>query len=240
MRIGLACVLALSCGVAGAAQFTVGVEALDYYPHYRTDAKGEFSGYARAVLDAFAADSGHEFEYRPLPVNRLYAEFVAGKVDFKYPDNAFWGKDAKGDAKVVYSAAVTPYVDGLMVLPARAGATDVKSLGIVAGFTPFPYKDALAAGKFTLEERNSLDQLLRGVLLGRIDAAYVNIDVGRHALKTLGEDGKLVFDEAMPADRGDYHLSTVGHAEVVAQFDAWLKANAPRLAQLRAEYGLAP
>lgn len=240
MRKLLACVLALSGGVAGAAQFTVGVEALDYYPHYRSDAKGEFSGYARAVLDAFAADSGHQLSYRPLPVTRLYAEFVQGKVDFKYPDNAFWGKDAKGEAKVLYSAPVTGYVDGLMVLPARAGATDIKSLGIVAGFTPFPYKDDLAAGKYTLEERSSMDQLLKGVLLGRIDSAYVNIDVGRHALKTLGEEGKLVFNEAMPADRGNYHLSTLKHAEVLAQFDAWLQANGPRLAQLRGEYGLAP
>lgn len=227
-------------GVAQAAQFTVGVEALDYYPHYRADAKQQFSGYARAVLDAFAADTGHQFTYRPLPVTRLYVEFVQGKVDFKYPDNAFWGGDAKQGAQVVYSDPVTPYVDGLLVLPARADATDIRSLGIVAGFTPFPYKDALAAKTYTLEERTSLDQVLKGVLLGRIDAAYVNIDVGRHALKAIGEEGKLVFNETMPADRGNYHLSTIAQAAVIGEFNAWLKANGSRLSALRAEYGLAP
>lgn len=236
--IGGICVL--WAGLASAGQYTIGVEALDYYPHYRADAKGEFSGYARAVLDAFGKDAGHQFSYRALPVTRLYVEFTSGAVDFKYPDNAFWGGDAKKGVKVLYSAAVTPYIDGLMVLPARVKATDIQTIGIVAGFTPFPYKEALAAKKHSLQERTSLDQVLKGVLVGRIDSAYVNIDVGRHALKTLGEDGKLQFNEAMPADRGNYHLSTIKHAPVLAAFDAWLQANGDRVKAMRREFGLDP
>jgi len=235
--------VALGLLLATAAQggnYTIGVEALDYYPHYRADARGQFDGFARAVFDAFAEDSGHVFSYRPLPVNRLYAEFAAGQVDFKYPDNPQWGGDAKKGVEVRYSASVTPYVDGLLVLPAAAGKGAVASIGIVAGFTPFPYKDALAEGRYKLEERNALDQLLRGVLLGRLDAAYVNIDVGRHALRTLGEPGGLVFDAAMPADRGDYHLSSIKHAEVLGQFDEWLKANAERITALRKQFALDP
>lgn len=240
MRSALALALSLLLGSANAAQFTVGVEALDYYPHYRTDAQQAFSGYARAVLDAFAADSGHQFSYRPLPVTRLYVEFVQGKVDFKYPDNAYWGTDAKKGTEVVYSDPVTPYIDGLMVLPARATATDIKTIGSIAGFSPYVYLDDIAAKKYTLEERTSMDQLLNGVLLGRIDAAYVNIDVGKHSLKTLGKPDGLVFNEKMPASRDNYHLSTVKQAAVVTEFNAWLKANGAKLSALRAEFGLAP
>jgi hypothetical protein len=237
----LALGLLLGAGApAQSAEFTVGVEDLDYYPHYRADPDGGFSGYARAVLDAFAADVGHRFSYRPLPVNRLYAEFVAGKVDFKYPDNAFWGKLAKAGAEVRYSAPVTSYVDGLLVLPEAATATDIGTIGSVAGFTPFPYQAAIDAQSMKLETRLNLEQLLRGVLVGRLPAAYVNIDVARHALRAMGEEGRLVFNEAMPADRGHYHLSSIAHPQVIEAFDAWLASHADTLAALRQEYGLQP
>ncbi|MBD8526849.1 substrate-binding periplasmic protein [Pseudomarimonas arenosa] len=225
-------------GSAAAAEYTIGVEALDYYPHYRSDAKGEFSGFARAVLDTYGQDRGHSFRYRPLPVTRLYAELIAGKVDFKYPDNAFWGKDAKKGAALSYSQPVVNYVDGLMVQSDRDPGTPIQTIGTVMGFTAFAYLDALAAGTYKVEERTSMDQLLKGVAVGRIDSAYVNIDVARHALKGTPEEGKLSFADSMPADRGSYHLSTLNHAELIKDFDAWLGSNADRVAALKKEYGL--
>ena len=130
------------------------------------------------------------------------------------------------------------YVDGLMVSSERDANTPIKTIGTVMGFTAFAYLDQLAAGTYKVEERTSMEQLLKGVSVGRIDAAYVNIDVARHALKGTPEEGKLAFAEAMPADRGSYHLSTRDHAALVKDFDAWLAANSERIAALKAEFGL--
>ena len=223
---------------AWAAEYTIGVESQDYYPHYRTDGKGEFSGYARAVFDAYAKDRGHVIHYRPLPVTRLYAELLTGRVDFKYPDNAFWGKEAKKGAAIVYSQPVAHYVDGLMVQSGRNPGAPIKTIGTVMGFTAFAYLDAVAAGTYQVEERTSMDQLLKGVAVGRIDSAYVNIDVARHALKGSAEEGKLVFADTLPSDRGSYHLSTLNHLGLIQDFDAWLSANAGRLTTLQKEFGL--
>jgi hypothetical protein len=64
--------------------------------------------------------------------------------------------------------------------------------------------------------------------------------VGRHALQTMGEEGRLVFNQAMPADRGHYHLSSIAHPEVIEAFNAWLASHADTLAELRQQYGLQP
>jgi polar amino acid transport system substrate-binding protein len=50
---------------------------------------GNYAGYARDVLDTFAAQYGHTFSYKPMPVARLWDEYLVQKsVDIKFPDNA--------------------------------------------------------------------------------------------------------------------------------------------------------
>ena len=62
---------------AGAAEapLVVGVEAIEYLPAYNYR-DGRYGGFARAVLDAFAADSKRPIEYVALPVSRLYEDFL--------------------------------------------------------------------------------------------------------------------------------------------------------------------
>src|SRR3990167_2144613 len=89
MRIlaGLFSLLLSSAVVADGKAFTVGVETLDYLPHYSVQG-GEYKGFAADVLRAFAKEKGYSIQFKPYPVARLISVFVAGEVDFKYPDNA--------------------------------------------------------------------------------------------------------------------------------------------------------
>jgi len=48
----------------------VGVELQPYQPYSDVE-NGEYRGYARDLLDAFAAEHGYRFVYMPLPVRRL-------------------------------------------------------------------------------------------------------------------------------------------------------------------------
>lgn len=224
---------------AMAEELTVGVENLQYLPHYTVE-NGEYAGFGRAVLDAFAADTGHTLVYEPLPVNRLFKGLVEGKVDLKYPDNSYWSTDLKDGKNVVYSEPVVTYVDGVNVLPERVGqgAENIETLGLVTGFTAWAWKDRIDSGASRRSENADFEALVKQTLAGRVDGAYANTAVVAYQLDRMGQDGALVFDADLPHTRDTYHLSTTTHPEVIEEFNAWMAANPEKLAELKAEYGV--
>lgn len=87
-------ILASSPVTATERHFNVGVEELDYLPYY-TSKGNNYQGYARELLDAFAKERGYTFDYKPLPVKRLFQSLLKKQVDFKFPDNPNWQSDLK-------------------------------------------------------------------------------------------------------------------------------------------------
>lgn len=220
---------------------TVGVEELDYYPSYAVR-DGRYVGAARDILDAFAASAGLRFEYRPLPVKRLYADLFAGAVDLKFPDTPDWNPAGKQGQNIVYSRPVLPYIDGVMVPLERVGGglDGFKTLGTVSGFTPFAWLDELAKGKVKVSETPHISSLLRQAATERVNGAYVNVAMARHHLRQTPElAGALVFDPGLPHAAGDYLVSSIRRGDVLAKLDAWLAANADAVAAIKKKYGLA-
>ena len=84
--LGLLVLLALITGVPvpAAEHYVVGVENIDYRP-YQAGHTGVFEGFGRELLDAFAAEAGIVFEYRPLPPPRLLASLLQDRVDLALP-----------------------------------------------------------------------------------------------------------------------------------------------------------
>lgn len=247
IEISLSCIAGatLACLIGGTAAagdrlLTIGVENNQYMPAYSYE-DGEYKGFARAVLDAFAKDKGYRFEYRAMPVVRLFTAFVNGEVDLKFPDNAMWSGDMKKDKTVTYSDPVVAYVDGVSVRPDRKGqpADSVKSLGLVRGFTAWDWQDRLKAGAVTLHENNNFTALLETAIAGRNDGAYANVAVVNHQLdKVLGKPGALAFDPTLPHTRSHYHLSSIKHPDVIGAFNGWLAANRDLVAGLKVEFGV--
>ena len=191
---------------AAAQTYVVGVENIDYLPQYAYK-DGEYGGFARALLDAFAKDKGYKLEYRALPVTRLFAEFVNLDVDLKYPDNVKWSADLKSKATVIYSDPVVKYIDGVNVTPDRVGkgAESLKVLGAVRGFTPWDWLDAVKSGTVKLQENNSFSAMLETTLAGRVDGAYGNVAVAANVLENnLKQAFTLspVVDQAPAGHRG--------------------------------------
>lgn len=217
--------------------FVVGVEQLDYLPAYGVE-EGAYTGYARDLLDAFAADAGYDFEYRPMPVPRLFASLLAGTVDFKYPDSPNWSRSDKEGHEIAYSAPAMVHIDGTVVARAR-DPESIETLGTVTGFTAWAWLDRIDRGELHLVENADLTSLIRQVLAGRVDGAYANVAVVKHQLDTvLEQPDSLIYRSDLPFDRGTYHLSTTLHPEVIAAFDAWLEANAERVAEMQRAYGV--
>ena len=92
----------------------VGVEQVDYLPHYGQDNRNQYTGFARELFDAFAQHSGYQLLYKPLPVKRLYRAFLTDlSVDFKYPDHPQWKSALKKSQPPFYSDPVVSYTDGV-------------------------------------------------------------------------------------------------------------------------------
>ena len=215
----------------------IGVEDLTYYPHYTMD-DGEYGGFGRALLDAWAADRGHTVTYKAFPIKRLMSMLVEGQVDLKYPDNAYWSSDLKKDKDVTYSEAVVEYIDGVSVAPDNVGKgmTAVKKLGTVRGFTPWAWLDEINAGSVELSELGALDGLIKQAAAGRIDAAYANVSVIQHQLDEMGQTGSLAFDPDLKHTRDFYYLSTTTKPALIDDFNAWMAENADKVAELKADY----
>lgn len=228
------------CDAGSGRKFSIGVEKLQYLPLHTVDGNNRYGGFAREVLDAFAAQLGYTFEYVPLPINRLYSRFLTERtLDFKYPDNPKWREELRSGLRLAYSEVVVSTEEGAMVLPQQRGKplSALKTLGTVLGFTPWPYQSAIDSRALELTTSNSTDSLLRLGLAGHLDAVYVNVDVASHMLATeLKAAGGLVFDPGLPHARSDFRLSTMRCREVVEQFNRFLQREQGMLARLRAGY----
>ena len=154
--------------------FIIGVEDNQYFPHYSYE-DGEYKGIGKQILDAFFTSKGYKFEYRALPVARLFQTFVDGDIDFKYPDNAFWSTTLKQGKGVIYSNAVMPSTDGVMVLPENLGkksANQIEILGTIRGFTAPQWMGRVEKGEMILAENDNSKLLVKQVLAKRIEGAY--------------------------------------------------------------------
>ncbi len=232
--LALACVAPTPTAHAQAT-YTIGVEAL-YFTPIASGVGGEYVGFARELLDAFAAHQGVAFEYKTYPVKRLYLMFFeTGALDLKFPDNPYWNAHLREDAAISYSQPVVEYIDGVMVRPEHVGrgVEAIRTLGVIGGFTPWEYLDRIDTGTILVDDSSDKQPLLHKVLAGRLDGAYSNVDVGRHVLRAMGKPDALVFDPDLPHTRSHYHLSSIEHPELIEAFDAFLHEEAALVERLK-------
>lgn len=226
---------------AQAKSFNIGVEQTEYYPIY-SYRNNQWVGYSRELLDAFAAKKGYQFTYTPLPILRLFVDFLKkDELDFKFPDNPQWRTDLKGTMAITYSKPAFEGIEGSMVLPARVGKgiAAVKTLGTIRGFTPWPYQDAISAQKVFNETTDTLASLVQKTLAGRTDAMFINTAIADyHMAQELKKPGALVLDKGLPNNPVAYLLSTRKHPAIIAEFDAFLASEKALVAQLKAKYKL--
>lgn len=224
---------------AWAQTYVVGVEDLPFAPHYSLDAGGKYQGFAREVLDAFAADSGIDLTYRALPVEQLLPALQRGEIDFKYPDSPLWAGAQKTGMTLHYSAAVVDYVDGVLVAPQRQGQAldSIHRLAMVQGWTPRGYEQRIDDGQIQLSYGDDLRQMIRQALKQDTDGAYFNVVVATHYLDNIrARPGALVFDPKLPHTRGSFHLSSVRQPQLIARFDRFLGERSAQVAALKAKY----
>ena len=230
----------ISTCFASKKSFVVGVENINHYPHY-TLKDGEWAGFGREVLDAFAKARGYSFVYKPYPVKRLMQQSWQQEVDLMFPDNPLWLSDKKKDVSITYSTTFVKVTEGTMVLPANLGTgiDAIKTLGTITGFTAASYTPFIDSGQVQLDNSRDSHFVLLKTLNGRTDGAFLAVDSARHMLKTiLKNPGGLLFDKSLPYDIYDYFLSTTMHPDIIDEFNAFVNNHADLLDALKNKYNI--
>jgi len=240
--LALCALLALSTGSASAEpdRLTVGVERINY-PPFGSFHHGDYEGFARDVLDSFAIEYGYTLVYVPLPVKRLYQEFLETRtLDLKFPDSADWHPGSRRGLNITYSAPVCEFTDGILVKPEDLGKgmARIRTLGILAGFKPWLLDPPIDPKEIKVSENMSVSGLLGKGLRGRVDGVYANVEVARHLLENMGLRNRLVLDTGLPHMTGHYRLSTIKRPRVLREFDEFMEKRPELMKSLRRKHGL--
>ncbi len=219
-------------------EYVVGVESFYYPPHYYLN-NGEFSGYARDLLDAFAAARGLHLTYRPLPYLRLVHDLRLGLIDFQYPDNALWLQDKKVGVDISYSNYAIMYIDGVARKKENLGKplAALKRMVMPIGWSPIDYYPLVKAGKLEITEVVNVDSVMKMVTTDRVDGAYLNADVVRYIMQEAGTPDRIEFDPTLPYIFSGFSLASVKHKDVSKSFNQFLSDERKNVAAIRQKYG---
>jgi polar amino acid transport system substrate-binding protein len=235
-----ACMMTDAAAAAGRT-YRVGVQAGDYYPIMAAKPPElRFEGYARDVLDLFAASENIQFQYVALPARRTFNEFWSDRLDFAFPDNPRWSVDDKKGLSISYTKPVVTFQDAIYVVAAHGNDRNgMKSLGMLLGWTPWKFEAEIAAGKLQVHTAPSPESLLKMTMAGRIDGANLAEQVANYHLKREGLVGALVPNRRlMPIADSHYYLSSIRYPELIESFNQFLERDKTKLQKLRLHYGL--
>lgn len=239
----LAFLSGLPLHVGANERFVIGVEDINYEPYYNED-NGVYYGAARELLDLFAKQQGYTFQYKLLPIKRLFNDFIRVQdLDFKFPDNPKWQPELKESVSVIYSDIVFEDKTAIMVRPANRlmQLHELKKLGTILGFTPWPFMDRIKQKQIKLYQNRSFVGLLQQTIVGRVDGAYINSSVARYTMKhTLKKPGVLVAAENLPAPSGQFFLSTLKHTAVIEQFNQFLVEKVVEIKAIKDKFEIQP
>lgn len=222
-------------------RYLVGVEGQEFMP-YSLSLNSDYQGFHRELLDLFASAQGIQFDYIPLTYIRNSQLFLAGQLDFQFPDDPAWIPHLKGGDKIYYSAPAVSYIDGVMLMSVDhgEGLDQLKRLGILRGWTPSDYYQRQHDGLLELVEQDSLSALVHDLLQGNIDGIYINQKVMERYLRRRNLQTVIIADDNLPYRKSGFSLASIQHPELIEAFDQFLVSHAQAVESLKARYQLHP
>jgi len=225
---------------ANAKEFTIGVENINYYPHYDFSV-GKKSGYIYDLLELFSSKNNHHFKYVVLPVKRLRKKMLeTNQIDFMYPDNPIWEQYLTSNDNKIYSDPIITTIGGTLVKKERLGkgVYAVKSLSIPHGFTSTEWLKIKKERSLEILEVQDAKTALGLVIKGRVDAADVEYNVSQHLLKKMNKEKDVKLDPQLPFIDVSFKLSTLNHISTINEFNIFLSENKKSIDVLKKKYKL--
>ncbi len=241
-RLGQALILSLLAIFHAAAEsdtYVIGIEQLDYYPHFDFSRNND-KGYAWRVLQQFAKKHELKFEYISLPPKRLQLELAKGTIDFAYPDNPRWHDQHETKRNKTYSQGLALGIYGTMVKPNALGKdiNQFKRLAYPIGFTPIKWLALIDEYGINAIETYDASGSIRAVVRGRADGADIEYNVAHHLTSTSPNNYQLALDPALPFSAVHFSLSTIFYPELIKKLDDFLIEEQQYVNKLKAHYQL--
>lgn len=228
--------------------YIIGVEKTNNSPLMYINRDGEFQGIFRNYLDKFARDQNISFIYKALPIQELYQELFAGKIDFKFPDNPVWrAADKKHyydkyEKKVIYSTEVWGYLEGFFLNKSSIfyrnnsnfnEFNSLRKLGFGKEVLPW-FMQITRENKIKQESTNNnnnvdiilesdCNELLKLLNEKKLEAIYCNYDTGYYYIKKFNLEN-IIFEYDLPNIDDFYFISTIKYPSVIEFFDEWHKS----------------
>lgn len=220
-------------------EFVIGVEAIDYFPLYDFDhANNEKDSFGRELLTDFFTQAGYKFKFLPLPIKRFDKWLIEKDIDFKFPDNIRWRQDEREKLEIKFSGPIVELVAGSYVIESNQTMTreQVKKIGTITGFYPTLWVEDLKTGRVKLVEENNPIGIVRHLERGNVDLLNLDINVIEHNLKRLGSGKRAVLNTNLHHETFTYHLSTIHHQKILAEFTQYLSENKDKIENLKKKY----
>lgn len=226
--------------LSGAAprQVVVGIEQIDYYPHFDFSA-GQQRGFFFDLMQLFGKANGYQIRFEALPVKRLYQEANSG-IDLVYPDNPAWQQYLVAEYPKTFSEPVIFTLGSTIVLPKnrQIPLDKFRSLAVIHGFTPHQWLELQSRYKFRLVDVADSTSALGMVLKGRVHGAVIELNVANEYLRRIGQPGALIAAETLPFSELPFLLSSVNKPELIIEFNRFLQRHPLEIQQLKQKYQL--
>ncbi len=216
----------------------VGIEQIDYYPHYDFSA-GQQRGYFYDLMQLFGKKNGVQIRFTALPVKRLYQE-ANNNIDVVYPDNPNWQQYMVAEYSKTFSDPVIYTLGSTMVLPEnrQMPLEKFRSLAVIHGFAPHRWLELQPRYKFRIVDVADSASALGLVLKGRVHGASIELNVANEYLRRQGQSGALVAAEQLPFTELPFLLSSVNKPELIIEFNRFLQTHPLEIQQLKQKYQL--
>lgn len=240
MRLWVAAVLLCWSALTKAEprQIVVGIEQIDYYPHYDFS-PGQQRGFFYDLMQLFGKTAGYQIRFSALPVKRLYQEANSG-IDLVYPDNPAWQQYLVAEYPKTYSDSVIYTLGSTMVLPKnqQMPLEKFRSLAVIHGFAPHRWLELQKRYKFRMVDVADSASALGLVLKGRVHGASIELNVAHEYLRRIGQPGALVAADTLPFSELPFLLSSVNQPGLIIEFNRFLRQQQRAIQQLKNKYQL--
>ena len=218
--------------------YTIGVENIDYYPHYAFGHRK--NSFTKELLEFFFKQEAINIKFIPLPLKRFNQWYTKDKIDFKYPDNGEWRTDDANKFNVIYSDTVFTYIAGTIVLnkTTEFTAKNIKRLGTITGFYPTLWINRINNNETKLIEDNNVISVMRLLIHGIVDGINLDYSVVNFHLKQIDKKKLLIMAKSLPHKKTNFHLSTVKHPDIIKKFNLFLKQNQLLINKLKVKHGI--
>lgn len=228
-----------------------GVEITNYSPYYFLDEQNNYQGAAREILDLFAKHINKSTSYTPMPVARLFNQFLNSEIDLKFPSNPLWSDGLKESINIFYSKPLFNIKETVLVLDQFSykksdekhtvkskDVTKINYIGTILGFTTPGIDEIVKSNEFTLVQVQSIEQLVHMLVSERVQGVYFNEKVALAQAKKMYPSVKIKNSERVQPFEYGYHLSSINHPELINAFNQFLDSHAVAITRIKKRYGV--